>query len=124
MNCEHGFLMETCPHCRMQIGVKPKIQLVKPAAREIPMPVPSKDGIHVPSDLQFDAMYKKTKSISHMPQRLARNFDVGISLSSNGPSLFQERSQQLSAKYDPKGLHQDPNSELSIIDLRRKFTQK
>ena len=108
----------------MQIGVKPKIQLVKPAAREIPMPVPSKDGIHVPSDLQFDAMYKKTKSISHMPQRLARNFDVGISLSSNGPSLFQERSQQLSAKYDPKGLHQDPNSELSIIDLRRKFTQK
>ncbi len=124
MSCEHGLQVETCPHCRMHIGVKPPIQLVKPAAREIPMPVPSKDGIHIPLDLQHSEVYQPSKVLSHMPQRLTRNLDVNMSMSSSTPSLFQERSQQLHAKHNPKGIHQDPNSELSIIDLRRKFTQK
>ncbi len=121
-SCAHGLNKMTCPHC--QTIVKPTIQLVKPGAREIPMPVPSKDGIHIPTNLQYSEIYQPNKTLSHMPQRLTRNLDLGMPSTSSAPSLFDERSQQLEAKHNPKGLHQDPNSEISIIDLRRKFTQK
>lgn len=124
MNCAHGFPAETCPHCQMQMKIKPPTQLVKPAAREIPTPVPSRDNIHNVKDMQYTPLVNQQKTISHMPQRLSRNLDLGMSISNGPSSLFEERSQILQERTDPKGLIKDQLKELSIVDLRKRFSEK
>ena len=124
MICSHGFSEETCPHCRMQIGIKPPIQLVKSPVKELPIPVPNEDNLINRKDLQYHKLHQSNNLISNMPQRLTRNFNLGNSVRKSNPSLFQQRMNQLNSKHDPKNLLSCIKIEESIIDIGQKFVEK
>jgi predicted outer membrane protein len=122
MLCAHGLMENECPHCRMMVGMKPKIQLVKVGPKELPIPMRVKDDLQKAKDLQYDDLYSNNMLSRHMPQRLTRNFNLSQSLSNSSPSLFQERIAKITEKHQNREL--ELNEMTDIIDLKAKFTKK
>jgi len=118
MYCAHGLSNEDCPVCRAHQQVKPAIQLIKPASREIPMPVPRKEELLKPVDFNKQKLFTPSPSAFRPIAPLQRNFAVGIQNPTAPPSLFQIRSDQLSEDLP------DLSADISLLDVRKKFTQK
>jgi len=118
MYCAHGISEDACPVCRAHQQVKPAIQLIKPASREIPMPVPRKEELLKPVDFNKQKLFTPSPSAFRPIAPLQRNFAVGIQNPTATPSLFQIRSEQLSEDLP------DLSADISLLDVRKKFTQK
>ena len=124
MYCAHGYPIEDCPVCRAQQQMKPAKQLMKPAFRAIPVPVPRKEELLRPNYLQDQKLFTPSPSTLRPIAPLQRNFAMGIQNPTTPKSLFQIRSESLEARNEPSDDVPDLSAEISLLDVRKKFTQK
>jgi hypothetical protein len=75
--CVHGFLRENCPHCKASIGVKPVTRLVKPAPREIPLPIPQKKDLDKSPKEELTPAFSPDKT-RHPSLKVTRSFNYII----------------------------------------------
>jgi len=104
--------------------MKPATQLIKPALREIPMPIPRKEEFLKTPDFQDRKLFTPSPSALRPIAPLQRNFEVGIQNPSAPSSLFQLRSETLHARNEPSDNLLDLSAKVSLLDVRKKFTQK
>ncbi|WP_457558056.1 hypothetical protein [Candidatus Harpocratesius sp.] len=124
--CIHGLPIENCPHCVKNTGIKPPIQLIHPAPREIPMPVPYKEKYLSRIDLNRNPLFKMKSSINREISPLSRKFSLDISYESINESIFLKRKNKLEEKYKISREAEElinPKSN-SLIDLKKKFTRE
>ena len=125
MYCAHGYRTEDCPVCRAHQQLKPAIQLIKPALREIPMPVPREEELlNQPKNFDDRRLFSSAPSALRRITPLERNFAVGIQNLSTSQSIFQNRSDQLHSRQQLSEDMPDLTAEVSLLDVRKKFTQK
>ncbi|MCF2142000.1 MAG: hypothetical protein K9W44_18265 [Candidatus Lokiarchaeota archaeon] len=120
----HGLPIENCPHCAKNMGIKPPTQLIHPAPREIPMPVPYKEYYLSRIDLNRNPLFTMNPSINREISPLSRKFSLDIPHESINESLFIQRKNKLEEKYKTSREAEEliqPNSN-SLIDLKKKFT--
>ena len=117
MYCAHGSPIENCPVCRAHQQAKPAIQLIKPASREIPMSIPRKEELLRKEQINDQKLFTPSPSALRLIAPLQRNFAVSLQNQTAPPSLFQIRSEKLSADLP------DLSADISLTDLRKKFTQ-
>lgn len=123
--CAHGYPSnEGCPVCRVHQQMKPAKQLIKPAFREIPMPIPRKEELLKSPDIHDRKLFTPSPSALRPIAPLQRNFEVGIQNPNTPSSLFQLRSEKLQARNEPNEDLPDLSMEISLLDVRKKFTQK
>lgn len=123
MFCEHGFIQENCPHCRNQTGIKPLIRLVKPAPREIPMPVPRKEQFMNRNNDSMNPLYEPQENIRSLPNIPVRNFNLRQSAFNEPQSLFHQKRMELHNQKDiDKNLH-NKEIKMKLEDIESKFTE-
>ena len=123
MVCPHGLSEVECIHCRMQTGVKPPMQLVHPAPTELPMAIPTRNALEQPKNIQHSDLFSERSTLSNMPIRLTRNFDLHQSSTNTVPSLFQQRMDVLTARHQAEKAKVSINPEVPIVDLKKRFLQ-
>ena len=93
--CEHGLYQENCPHCRMSNGIKPPIQLVKRAPRELPMAFPRQEQFLDRNGLTEKPIFEPSQNLSLLPKKLVRNFDLTQETNSSNSTLFENKRTEL-----------------------------
>ncbi|MHA1775917.1 MAG: hypothetical protein ACTSWC_04030 [Promethearchaeota archaeon] len=120
--CIHGYPIENCPHCLKTIGIKPPIQLVKPAPREIPMPISHKEKLLNSNKITPTPLFKGSTSIMREIKPIPRQFHLESTQIHENESLFLQRKKLLEEKYKIGSESENLFQPEQLIDLKKKFT--
>ena len=123
MICEHGLQSDICPHCLQNANIKPPIQLVKLAPREIPMPRPYADEFNKNPTSVNPPFFAGNRSLASLPEKPRRHFNLDDAQNSQESHLFHEKKEMLKSKYDLSQKASELESKQDLIDIRKKFTK-
>ena len=124
MFCEHGFISESCPHCHTQTGIKPLIRLVKPAPREIPVPVPRKEQFLNRNSESMDQLHEPHENIRSIPQKPGRNFNLRESTFKPRNSLFHNKRVELQGQKNTDQVLHNSDIKLKIENIEDQFFEE
>ena len=122
MICEHGLARENCPHCMQNSNIKPPIQLVKVAPREIPMPRPYAEEFNNNPKSVNTPFFAGNRSLASLPNKPQRHLNLVDHQNSQKSHLFHEKKEKLENKYKLSQKANELENKIDLIDLRKKFT--
>lgn len=116
MICAHGLSEESCPHCAMQMRIRPSQRLVELMPTELPMDLPPstqmKKDLPVTTDLIQSGQVSKI-----MPLGMSRTFNIREKFFAPQNSMLDQRLQAIETN---NGSNKLPSEE-QLFDLKKKF---
>jgi hypothetical protein len=106
------------------MGIKPPTQLVKPAPKEIPMPVPRKAQFLNRKSINPDNPLFKSKKFPHGIHQISREFDLNKKVGQSKFSLFHQKRQEIMSRHDPDSELYEKDVKMDLVDVKEKFTKE
>jgi len=116
MICAHGLSEETCPHCAMQMRIRPSQRLVELMPTELPMDLPP--STQMKKDLPVTAdLIQPVQGSKIVPLGVSRTFNIREKFFAPQNSLLDQRLQAIETRYGDKTIPSDEK----LFDLKKKF---
>lgn len=124
MFCIHGFDENDCPHCRAQIVVKPRDQLVELAPTELPMTSPAAEKLLQVKAMPEGNLYTSNGLLNRSIPKLQRDFSLLPHNNAQEPSLFQARIQQINEISGVAGKQMELTPDVPMVDLKKNNSKR
>jgi hypothetical protein len=120
MPCIHGqFLDDACPICLQEKRIKPAVLLREPTPTELPIKLPP-ESFTEEKNIKQSEFITRNQPFTSMPQMPVRSFNLRDRFFAPEDSLLNQRLKALEQNEKFNAI----NSDVPLVDLKKKFLQK